>query len=377
MTRFKNYDVILLEFSLSKTISMSKKLLLSLASVGVLSAVTFVTFQGNNGGLRSSVVRPAVEIPAYSCAYYVPSIEAYYDLAGNSFSSQDESGNYSAVYDVTETTITTNQHGITPLCTPEEIAKYGSIGEDGLFVAYGTTGSGDSDGDTTSSGSNGVGNGSDGTSIKQPSKLETLLTAWNDAKTTLANLETELKTLTDSKKTLTDRKAVLEKKTGTDSIAAVTARLAAIEKELAVQLTKLTKNTKLKSAEEYEPAKAQALADFNAIDEEMRLFMLGSRLGSFKSQLAGLKRDLAELTKIKPQTTQTKDAIKNKNNGISVMNQAIAYEEARIAEIQKRKTAAATKYKTLQAYETKYIYPFRTKTSALNKEKTELTQKLS
>lgn len=56
---------------------MSKKLLISLASVGVLSVVALVAYQGNIGGLRSSSLdadslRAVVEPPAYSCAYYIP-----------------------------------------------------------------------------------------------------------------------------------------------------------------------------------------------------------------------------------------------------------------------------------------------------------------
>lgn len=286
-------------------------------------------------------------------------------------------------YDVIAEGIMTENHGLIPICTPEEIAQYGAIGENGIFVPYGT------DENTPD------GNGNPTTpqnpatpSVKKLSQLEILLNAWNDAKATLLSLENELKTLTDSKKTLMNRKTVLEKKTGTESIAVVTARLAAIEKELKTQLAVLTKNTKLKSAEEYEPAKAQTLADFDAIVLEIsplqsQLAVLNNELNTLNVDLAKLKAESTALSKVKPQTVQTKTDIVNKNKEttaknteITIKKKEITVKTAEIAKVQTRKTAAANRYNALKGYETKYIYPFRTKTSALNKEKEELTQKL-
>jgi predicted nucleic acid-binding Zn-ribbon protein len=366
---------------------MSKKLLLSLASIGVLSAVGFVALQGNIGGLRSSVIRTAVELPAYSCAYYIPSLQTYSDLAGNSFAStyDENTGTYGSDPAVTDDGLMTDNRGLIPFCTPEMIAQYGSIGEDGIFVPYGS----DDGTDTGSGNSTGTDNGTDSGENKPVSQLTLLLNAWNDAKALLASLETELKTLNDSQKTLTERKAVLEKKTGTESITAIQTRLASIEKELTAQLTALTKNTKLKSVDDYEPAVAQALADFDAINAEMiplqnQLTTLTNiELKQLNIDLAKLKTDLTTLTKIRPQTTQTKADIANKNKeitaknaDITAKNKEITAKKAEIAKVQTRKTAAQTKYNTLKSYETKYVQPFRTKTNALNTEKATLSLKL-
>lgn len=281
----------------------------------------------------------------------------------------------------------TQDHGLVPFCTPEQIAQYGSIDENGLFVPYGTDDGSDGDIGTGAGGSDndsGTGGGND----KPVSQLTLLLNAWNDAKALLTSLETELKTLTDAQKTLTARKAVLEKKTGTDSIAATQTRLTAIEKELTAQVNNLYKYTKLRSADEYETAKSQALADFDVIAAEMRPLeaqlanLTNNDLKSLTVDLAKLKADLATLAKIKPQTTQTKTDIANKNKEITAKNaeitaknKEITAKKAEIAKVQTRKTAAQNKYNTLKSYETKYIYPFRTKMSALDKEKTTLSLK--
>lgn len=61
---------------------MSKKLLLSLASVGVLSAATFVAYQGNIGGLRSDSLSTTsnMRTESHGCALYVPNDGGYFDL---------------------------------------------------------------------------------------------------------------------------------------------------------------------------------------------------------------------------------------------------------------------------------------------------------
>lgn len=118
---------------------------------------------------------------------------------------------------------------------------------------------------------------------------------------------------------------------------------------------------------------------------QIQLTTLTNRdLKALTVDLSKLKTDLAALTKIKPQTTQTKTDLANKNKEITAKNleitnknKEITAKKAEIAKIQTRKTAAQTKYTTLKSYEIKYIYTFRTKTSALNKEKAELTPKLA
>lgn len=357
---------------------MLKKISIAFGLLVILLLVGTTFLKGDFTSLRSDSLSPIYPEPeANLCVYYIPSLGIYTDLTWNLTSDEPW-------YDVTSDGVMTDNYWLIPHCTLEVISLYGSIGENGFFVPYGMKNLNNSVPDTAP-----LAITSEDTSTKISSTLETLLNVWNNSKSTLVSLETELKTITDSQKILTDRKVVLEKKTGIESIAVVTARLAAIEKELTTLQRTLFKNTKLKSDEEYEPAKAQALIEFDAIVEEMRplenqlTILTNTDLKKLTVELAILKSELSSLNKIKPQTAQIKTDIVNKkkeitykNTEITNKNKEITAKKAEIAKMQTRKTAATNRFKTLQGYETKYIYPFRTKKVALNTEREQLTQKL-